>query len=229
MFGIGSNELILILIFAFLIFGPDKMPAIAKTIGQAIAKFRNAQNEMNKVIKEEVWDPNSDEPFKNPLDTMAKLDKTVKGESEQESFSKRKERYEKQQAAKKRAEERRAQKAAERAQAHAQQDGESGEGSETAAAAAAGGSAVATAAVGSATAAKEASSKTEPEHTPSSIDAEKTEETPAKPKLTADSLYGVAPVAKKPKPKPSVQVESDASDDSTPAASVVSVDSGEGE
>ena len=72
LFGIGGFELFLILLFGFLLFGPDKLPAMAKTLGKAIGKFRNAQEEMNKVIKNEVYDPDSDEPFKNPLDVMEK-------------------------------------------------------------------------------------------------------------------------------------------------------------
>ncbi|MEE0704843.1 MAG: twin-arginine translocase TatA/TatE family subunit, partial [Adlercreutzia sp.] len=71
MFGIGGFELFLILLFGFLIFGPDKLPAIAKTLGKAIAKFRNAQEEMSGVLKGEmVFDKDSDEPFKNPLDVL---------------------------------------------------------------------------------------------------------------------------------------------------------------
>ncbi len=72
LFGIGGFELFLILLFGFLIFGPDKLPAIAKTVGQGIAKFRSAQEEMNKVLKNEVYDPNSDTPFQNPLDVVDK-------------------------------------------------------------------------------------------------------------------------------------------------------------
>ena len=53
-FGIGGTELFLILLFGFLIFGPDKLPAIAKTVGKAISKFRSAQDEMNKVVKTEA-------------------------------------------------------------------------------------------------------------------------------------------------------------------------------
>lgn len=78
MFGIGGFELFLILIFGFLIFGPDKLPAMAKTLGKAISKFRNAQEEMNKVIKNEVYDPNSDEPFKNPLEAIEKAGAAAK-------------------------------------------------------------------------------------------------------------------------------------------------------
>ncbi len=109
MFGIGRFELFLILLFGFLIFGPDKLPAMAKTLGKAIAKFRDAQEEMNKVIKTEVYDPNSDEPFKNPLDALAKVGEIGKDDKKeapaasgkQESFSERKARYDKERAAKK--------------------------------------------------------------------------------------------------------------------------------
>ncbi|MEG2557800.1 MAG: twin-arginine translocase TatA/TatE family subunit, partial [Raoultibacter sp.] len=105
MFGIGGFELVLILLFGFLIFGPDKLPAIAKTVGQAIAKFKNAQEEMNKVIKTEVYDPTSDEPFKNPLEALSKLEGDKKKEEKTESFSERKAKYDKERAAKKAAEE----------------------------------------------------------------------------------------------------------------------------
>ncbi|MEG0776148.1 MAG: twin-arginine translocase TatA/TatE family subunit [Raoultibacter sp.] len=105
MFGIGGVELILILVFGFLIFGPDKLPAIAKTVGQAIAKFRNAQEEMTKVIKTEVYDPNSDEPFKNPLEVLSKLEDSTKTNEKTESFSERKAKYDKERATKKAAEE----------------------------------------------------------------------------------------------------------------------------
>ena len=56
MFGIGGFELFLILLFGFLIFGPEKLPAIAKTVGQAIGKFRKAQEEMSGTLKAEVFE-----------------------------------------------------------------------------------------------------------------------------------------------------------------------------
>ena len=80
MFGIGGFELFIILIFGFLIFGPEKLPEIAKTVGKGIAHFRQAQNEMNEVIKStDIYDPNSDEPFKDP---MGALDKWAKHQEE---------------------------------------------------------------------------------------------------------------------------------------------------
>lgn len=83
MFGIGGIEFVLILVFGFIIFGPDKLPEIAKTVAQAINKFRGAQDKMNDVIKTEVFDPKSDEPFKNPLDVVEKASKAVSGKSEE--------------------------------------------------------------------------------------------------------------------------------------------------
>ena len=61
MFGIGGFELFLILLFGFLIFGPDKLPAMARTLGKFIAKFRTAQEEMSGVLKNEVFDPNAED------------------------------------------------------------------------------------------------------------------------------------------------------------------------
>ena len=130
MFGIGGFELFLILLFGFLIFGPDKLPAMAKTLGRAIAKFRNAQDEMNKVIKEEkIFDPDAEDPFKNPLDALSKMgDAASSGAKEvtssaagaakqaksatSESFSERKARYDRERAARKEAEKKAAEEAA---------------------------------------------------------------------------------------------------------------------
>lgn len=82
MFNIGGSELVLILLFGFLIFGPDKMPQIARTVGRAIRQFRNAQDQMNKVIKTEVYDPLKDvEPLANPFAGFSLDGKDKKGET----------------------------------------------------------------------------------------------------------------------------------------------------
>lgn len=73
MFGISGTELFLILLFGFLIFGPDKLPEIAKTIGRGIAKFKSAQEDMNSTLQGQIFDPNSDEPFKDPVQALDKL------------------------------------------------------------------------------------------------------------------------------------------------------------
>ncbi len=75
MFGIGGFELFIILLFGFLIFGPDKLPEIAKTVGKGIARFRQAQQEMNETLGDQkIFDPNNpDEPFKNPVEVLDKM------------------------------------------------------------------------------------------------------------------------------------------------------------
>jgi TatA/E family protein of Tat protein translocase len=60
MFGIGGFEFLIICLFAFLVFGPEQMPKIARTVGRAIQKFRNARDEMNRILNEEVYDPSND-------------------------------------------------------------------------------------------------------------------------------------------------------------------------
>ena len=50
MFGIGFTEFVIILIFGFLVFGPDKLPKIAKTVGHAIGKFRAIQKEASGAV-----------------------------------------------------------------------------------------------------------------------------------------------------------------------------------
>lgn len=72
MFGIGGAELFIILIFAFLIVGPDKIPEVARTIGKALARFRNAQQEMKDALGgEKIIDlDNPNEPFKDPLEVL---------------------------------------------------------------------------------------------------------------------------------------------------------------
>ena len=57
MFGIGSNELLIILVFAFLLFGPDKLPGMGRTIGRALRQFREAQEGFTSVVQSEVVDP----------------------------------------------------------------------------------------------------------------------------------------------------------------------------
>lgn len=97
MFGIGGFELFLIILFGFLIFGPDKLPEIAKTVGMAINKFKKAKDEMDGVIREEVFDPTADEPFKNPAKVIDRAHGVVKEKvaraEHEETFAERKARY----------------------------------------------------------------------------------------------------------------------------------------
>ncbi len=51
MFGIGGGELILILFVVLMLFGSDKIPDIARTMGKAMAQLKNATNDIKSEIQ----------------------------------------------------------------------------------------------------------------------------------------------------------------------------------
>lgn len=51
---IGSSELILIAAVALIVFGPRKLPEMAKKIGKTMAEFRNATNEFKTTWEREA-------------------------------------------------------------------------------------------------------------------------------------------------------------------------------
>ena len=74
MFGISGTELVIILFFGFLIFGPEKLPQMGRTVGRAIRQFRNASEAANKKFKEEVADPFQEAiaPYKDQVEESTK-------------------------------------------------------------------------------------------------------------------------------------------------------------
>lgn len=63
-FGIGPMEILLILIVGLLIFGPGKMPQIARDLGKALRSFKKATTdlsaEVSRELEEEKKEINSD-------------------------------------------------------------------------------------------------------------------------------------------------------------------------
>ena len=66
MFGLGVSEILIILVAALIFIGPKKLPAVAKTLGNAFREFQNATKGLTQ---------NLHEPMKHTVDEP-KLNKT---------------------------------------------------------------------------------------------------------------------------------------------------------
>ncbi len=131
MFGIGEGELAIIVVFGFLLFGPDKLPQMGRTIGRAIRQFRETQEKMTAVVQSEIIDPVSEaasapvKPKKAAVDDDSDADKDAAetaAPAKKETFAERRARLA-------------AEKAASEAAAEGEGAAEEAEGAEPAAAA----------------------------------------------------------------------------------------------
>lgn len=85
MFGkIGMGELLLILGIVLLIFGPSKLPALAKSMGQAMKEFRKGAQELTDKVEQFA-----DEPVEQSQ-TAAKGVETAQSAKKSESKNKNK-------------------------------------------------------------------------------------------------------------------------------------------
>lgn len=57
MFGIGMSELLVILIVALIIFGPTRLPELARSLGKAMAEFRRASTDLRSSFEEAAREP----------------------------------------------------------------------------------------------------------------------------------------------------------------------------
>ena len=54
MFGIGFQEMLIILVVVLIFFGPKRLPDLAKSLGKGIAEFKKASEEVRKGIEDAV-------------------------------------------------------------------------------------------------------------------------------------------------------------------------------
>ena len=65
MFGIGTQEMLLILVLALIIFGPKKLPEMGKTIGKSLRQFNQATQDIRDEFKFNL-DADADDEAPNP-------------------------------------------------------------------------------------------------------------------------------------------------------------------
>jgi Tat protein translocase TatB subunit len=53
-FGIGMQELIIILVVALIFIGPKKLPDLAKALGKGVAQFKNAMDDVKGTFDEGI-------------------------------------------------------------------------------------------------------------------------------------------------------------------------------
>jgi sec-independent protein translocase protein TatB len=68
MFGIGFQEMLIILVVVLIFFGPKRLPDLAKSLGKGIAEFKKASEEVRKGIDDAVKEESEAETPRTPED-----------------------------------------------------------------------------------------------------------------------------------------------------------------
>jgi len=54
MFGLGAGEILIILVLAFLLFGPKQLPEIGRQVGKAVKGLKETADDLRKSVEPEV-------------------------------------------------------------------------------------------------------------------------------------------------------------------------------
>ncbi|MFH1729653.1 MAG: twin-arginine translocase TatA/TatE family subunit [Pseudomonadota bacterium] len=80
MFGIGSTELIVILIIVLIVLGPKQLPGLARNLGKALAELKGATRDFKENLMEATEDVSSEikdvkKQLKENIPTLDDLEK----------------------------------------------------------------------------------------------------------------------------------------------------------
>ena len=72
MFGIGSTELLVILVVALIVLGPKSLASISRTLGKAMGEFRRVSTDFQRTLNAEVAQEEDEERRKKAAEKAAK-------------------------------------------------------------------------------------------------------------------------------------------------------------
>ncbi|MCX8070164.1 MAG: Sec-independent protein translocase protein TatB [Thermodesulfovibrionales bacterium] len=85
MFDIGFQELVIIFVVALIVFGPKRLPEIAKTLGKGVGELKRAMDNVRDQIHSEVKDIKDPLDLKNELYGKPQNDTTYKNTNDNDS------------------------------------------------------------------------------------------------------------------------------------------------
>ena len=54
LFGVGALEILIILMVAFIVLGPDRLIGVARKLGTSMRELRNTTSEFSRILEEDV-------------------------------------------------------------------------------------------------------------------------------------------------------------------------------
>jgi len=95
MFGLGIPEIVIIMVIALLVLGPQKLPEIAKALGRAMGEFKRATEELRESVNignlDSLDTSTDDTSYEEKLEMITKEEKKKsEGETKKDKYKKKK-------------------------------------------------------------------------------------------------------------------------------------------